>query len=118
MAYPTKTVWVCDECEYASDEPSGVKLYECGECGDKFSANIGGGKGNRCEQCRKFATKVSDNACDDCEAAAQEEQERIMCPECNEKTFSDEDELVAHAKEQHADAIADAYAGTWLESFA
>lgn len=60
----------CDECEERFESNEGLDhLFECNECGTKFtSANGGGPNGNRCEQCNKFAAKLSDYGCSSCEA--------------------------------------------------
>lgn len=56
----------CQECdEVFEDESDFVRLYECNECGSIFSYENSGS--NRCEQCGKFASKLTDDGCPECE---------------------------------------------------
>lgn len=45
-------------------EVSDDRVYECGECGTKGA----GSDARQCEQCHKFAGKISDTSCPECEA--------------------------------------------------
>lgn len=100
------TVYICVECEHESEEVNEDKLYECGECSTKFSASNGGGRyGNRCESCNKFAAKVADRCCEDCEAGEVEAEERDACPFCGQGPS----DLSEHLADQHAGELAEHY---------
>lgn len=61
--------FICSECDEAfEDDADFVRLYECGECGNIFSYEDN--YSHRCEQCNKFAAKLTDNGCPECNQAA------------------------------------------------
>jgi hypothetical protein len=62
---PKVDVLECPECDalIPSDEVSGERVYECGECGTKGA----GSDARQCEQCHKFCAKISDTSCPECD---------------------------------------------------
>ena len=68
VAAQTATPFKCDTCEETcEDETMAQPLYECGDCGDKFtSENSADGCGHSCPSCNKFGRKVSDMGCPSC----------------------------------------------------
>ncbi len=54
----------CTGCDEAIDEADLTVRYECGNCGNEFTYADEGS--NRCPECSRFATKVSETACPDC----------------------------------------------------
>lgn len=90
-----RTGYKCLECEAVSEETAEARLYECGECGNIFNANAGGGpSGNRCEECGKFASKLADDCCAECETGEIEAIDVTDCPICG--ALIAVDDLVGH----------------------
>lgn len=80
--------WECQECEHISEScQEGVRLYECPECGMKFTNEQGRGKnGNMCPDCgNKFGTKIGENVCEQCGEGVCEQVDVVscMCPDCD-----------------------------------
>jgi DNA-directed RNA polymerase subunit RPC12/RpoP len=72
---PEAIAWRCAACEAEftdgdADAGQGT-LLECGECGTRFTYQAEGS--NRCPDCNRFAAKVADLACPECEAGGLEE---------------------------------------------
>jgi hypothetical protein len=71
LTHPDAIAWRCDGCEAEftdedADQGQGP-LYECGECGTKFTRDGSvDGSGNRCPDCNRFGGKVADLACSEC----------------------------------------------------
>ena len=66
--------WQCEGCEEIfEDDADFQRLYECGECGGIFSYEDVGS--HRCEQCGKFAAKLTDRGCPECQQCEVEERE-------------------------------------------
>jgi hypothetical protein len=67
-AVQTATPLKCDNCEETfEDETEAEPLYECQDCGDRFTqANSADGEGHRCPSCNKFGRKVADLGCPSC----------------------------------------------------
>jgi DNA-directed RNA polymerase subunit RPC12/RpoP len=78
--------YLCVECGALSEDTLGERLYECNECGLKYSQSNGMGKnGNVCPDCtNKFGSKVSDDTCTECQEGEIEKVEAVLCPECDE----------------------------------
>ena len=72
------TVYKCEECDTVSEE-AGPALYECNDCGNIFNRDMGEGQGHQCPQCHKFASKIADQSCNDCQAGAVNETKAIQC---------------------------------------
>jgi DNA-directed RNA polymerase subunit RPC12/RpoP len=68
----------CGNCEETfEDDTEAEPLYECGDCGNRFTSGTSAdGEGNRCPDCNKFGSKVTD----------------LGCPSCNEGELQPEDE--------------------------
>lgn len=65
---PTAERFECDQCcaRFESDDDA-VTLYECGECGTRFTQETSSnGSGHSCPGCNKFGAKVSDCGCPEC----------------------------------------------------
>lgn len=73
----TTTAYKCNECEAISDT-TGPALYEC-ECGNTFNRDNGEGQGHQCPECHKFASKLSDQSCSECEQGEVEEVQAFEC---------------------------------------
>lgn len=74
----------CDSCDETFDsEDEAVSLYECGDCGNRFSQETSAdGAGHRCPDCNKFGAKVSDMGCPSCnEGELQTEEPMREIPE-------------------------------------
>ena len=80
----------CGECGEIREDSLGVPLYECGQCSTTFA----GHEGNRCPDCNKFSSKVSDDTCADCEDGEAHECFYVECPLCSEPV--DVEELTEH----------------------
>lgn len=66
--------WQCEGCEEIfEDNGDFQRLYECGECGSIFSYEDVGS--HRCEQCGKFAAKLTENGCPECQQSEVIERE-------------------------------------------
>jgi DNA-directed RNA polymerase subunit RPC12/RpoP len=101
-------IYVCaDGCDPTADEPEGG-LYECGGCGTTFvrSGSADGGS-NRCPDCNKFAAKIADYGCDQCESGEVERVDGFVCPNCDEAVSGDTEE----AWNDHVGACYTAVAG-------
>lgn len=63
----------CPECSalIPRDEVSDERVYECSTCG----TTAAGDDGRRCDQCNKFAAKISDTSCPECDAAMDDAEE-------------------------------------------
>lgn len=73
----------CLECGEIRDE-SGPVLYECTECGQKFSKDNGLGMGNICPDCcNKFGSRVADESCVECETGEVEIITVYQCCSCS-----------------------------------
>ena len=71
----------CPECLKPEDELTIDTIYECENCGVKFSKEETGT--HRCEGCGKFASKLTDNGCAECYEDL-EELEVWVCSHCEE----------------------------------
>ena len=67
------TLNFCPECEEIEEEPT--TSYECGECGNIFTLEDVGS--HRCEDCGRFASKLSNNACTGCGTDLEETPEEL-----------------------------------------
>ena len=69
------TVFACDNCSNEvkgselGDDSDIEPLYECGGCGNRFVGE------SRCEDCNRFAAKISDYGCPSCEGGELIQQE-------------------------------------------
>lgn len=81
---PEETELYCLNCDQVvdEDEAAAIRHYECGECGNTFTSEDGGGNGNICPDCNKFSS------CRDGD----------FCPECGEeldlRSVTDEPEVI------------------------
>lgn len=97
-----RKMYQCAECEAFAEDESEEKKYECGSCGTEFTRdNSADGDSNRCPDCNKFAGKLYDNTCPECEDGEQEPVECVSCPWCHED-FRDDD-FEEHLDEEHED---------------
>ena len=68
-------IFRCLECGGVSED-AGDALYECAGCCVRFTTgNSADGFGHRCPSCNKYAAKVSDLSCVECEEGVVEEVE-------------------------------------------
>jgi hypothetical protein len=57
----------CDGCgETFQDDFEALSLYECAECGTRFTRDTSANNNHQCPDCNKFAGKVSDCGCPEC----------------------------------------------------
>lgn len=93
----------CDSCDmlYDDDSANFEPLYECQNCGTRFiRSNSMTGDNHQCPDCAKFASKLSDNGCEDCGEGDCEETELWRCNECSE-LFETEEEAKSHHLAEH-----------------
>lgn len=71
---PKVKVLLCPECQelVLPENVSDERVYECNACGTTET----GDDGRRCEQCNKFAAKISDTSCPEC-GAAMDDAEKV-----------------------------------------
>jgi predicted RNA-binding Zn-ribbon protein involved in translation (DUF1610 family) len=82
----------CTECGAVMEEENREPLYECSECGTVFNRNNSAdGASHRCPDCNKFAAKLSDSSCPECEEGELECAELFICENCG-TLFADEKE--------------------------
>lgn len=74
---PTK-VYKCESCDAMSEEV-GPALYECNECGTIFNRNNSANDNHQCPQCNKFASKIADESCAECNEGEVTEEWAIQC---------------------------------------
>jgi rubredoxin len=59
----------CPECEHIFDEgPEEDPRYDCQNCGNEFSRSESEYESHRCGQCGKFASKMADTTCPECQS--------------------------------------------------
>ncbi len=83
----------CESCGLSMWEEAGPALYECGSCGEVFNRdNSADGDSARCPQCNKFAAKIADESCPQCEEAELVgPTDAWGCPTCNDLYLSVEE---------------------------
>jgi len=85
---PSVPMVKCPDCAHIYEEGEGITLYQCGTCDTTFSQNgSADGASHRCPDCNKFASKLSDKGCPECEEA---EGEDIMAFEKDGEWVEDE----------------------------
>lgn len=92
----------CSSCyEYWEDGENTSPLYECGECGERFTRNNATYGNHQCS-CGRFASKVAEEGCDDCD----EECEEVSAWECSICLWVCDDEaaMIEHFDEELAAA--------------
>jgi len=71
----------CLACGQIMEEGSGEPLYECA-CGTIFNRTQTGS--HQCPDCSKFASKLADDSCSECEGGEIEDVTADYCEECDE----------------------------------
>jgi DNA-directed RNA polymerase subunit RPC12/RpoP len=90
----TAQAYKCVECGEISEE-AGDRLYECGDCGTTFTReNSADGMSHRCPDCSRFAAKVTDQSCVECQEGEAEEITAYKCPRCG-VLYEDEEEALS-----------------------
>ena len=57
----------CDSCEAEfDDDGEAVTLYECNDCGTRFTRETSANDNHSCPNCYKFGSKVTDCGCPEC----------------------------------------------------
>ena len=77
-----ETGYFCALCDSLSRETNASALFECSGCGAIFNANNSydpGAARVRCPDCYKFARKVAEDSCAECEAGAVEQVQCFTC---------------------------------------
>lgn len=81
----------CTDCEALSEEGSGEPLYECGDCGTRFTREESQtGDSHKCPDCGKWSAKVADDVCEECGEGETEKVLLFECPGCGELVLLDE----------------------------
>lgn len=86
-------IYICQSCEEIIPEDRADEagpLYECGDCGTQFTRANSANDNHQCPDCNKFASKLADRACPDCEEGALDEQDGFSCGECEALFTADE----------------------------
>jgi DNA-directed RNA polymerase subunit RPC12/RpoP len=79
----------CPDCDHIYESGDGITLYQCGNCDTTFSQNgSADGAGHQCPDCHKFAAKLGENGCPECEEV---EGEDIMAFEKDGAWVEDEE---------------------------
>ena len=87
--------YLCQSCHTITETPDDI-LYECGSCGHRFKrSNAADGDSNRCPECNRFAAKVADHSCPDCDDGELEEIVAYPCPTCEYLHQQGEDQCTA-----------------------
>lgn len=98
----TGTYFLCPSCDAVSEEY--VTIYECQQCGDSFTPeNSADGDGNRCPSCNKFASKLTDRGCVECEREETEEIDGGACSGCGVLILATD--LRQHVRREHPGAV-------------
>ncbi len=81
---PKVDVFECPECQelIAPEDVRDDRVYECGECGTKST----GDDGRRCGQCNKFAAKISDTSCPECDGP-MDDAETVQAQQATDGTW-------------------------------
>lgn len=67
MAVKAVTGVQCDECGHMAREADKDSLYECDNCGTKWSrSNASESPAHKCPDCGKMSAKIGDKACPEC----------------------------------------------------
>jgi len=87
MSEETITAYKCQSCEELVREEAvdpGNPLYECNNCGTVFSRNNSlNGESHQCPDCNKFASKIAEAACPECEEGDLDQIEAVEDEEGN-----------------------------------
>ncbi len=82
----------CMECQEVSGEPGDGPLYECGDCGTKFTRNTSAdGSSHRCPDCNRFSSRAADLSCGECEEGEVEEVVILECDVCGDEVAEDDE---------------------------
>ena len=96
-------LYQCQECETISKEQGESPLYECNNCGRKFTRDNSANDNHQCPDCNKFASKLADSACPECEQGEQEELAGIQCNYCEDVVVDDAYE--DHLSNEHMEEV-------------
>lgn len=85
-----KPVILCADCNVPFDPKEEVEsLYECG-CGEVFGKSNGGGQGNRCNECNKFAAQEGETH-EGCNVSIEDARPGFQCGKCGDATESEKE---------------------------
>src|SRR6266498_3785859 len=88
--------WMCEDCEESFEYAPESPLYECAECGVRFThEGSADGDSHRCPECNKFAAKIADFGCPQCGDGEVEPFDGHQCPGCDE-VFINISDLMEH----------------------
>lgn len=66
----------CVECGSISRDVEDDPVYECGNCGTKWTRDGAySSPAHKCPDCNKFASRIADHGCQECQAGEMEEAE-------------------------------------------
>lgn len=111
-------VLVCESCTaVCMPEDAGPAVYECGGCGAFNRDQSADGDSSRCPSCNKFAGKLHDRSCPECEIGELEEGERWTITIGSEVLYAEtldelEAEMAAERERQDPKRIAERKAST------
>jgi len=73
----------CQDCSAIKTEEGGP-LYECGECGTLFNRSSSANGNHQCPNCNRFAQRIDDMSCAECEQFEIKEVWAVECDCCEE----------------------------------
>lgn len=66
----------CDECDHVDVDAIENPLYECSNCGTRWSRdNASEQPAHKCPDCKRFGSRIADFACPECDSGEMEESE-------------------------------------------
>ena len=84
-----KPVTLCSDCTEPFDPKEEVEpLYNCDSCGEVFGKSNGGGQGNRCNSCNKFAAQDGETH-EGCNVSIEDANPGFQCGKCGDATESE-----------------------------
>lgn len=96
MTSTPETITLCPHCDEEVDAYDlGPAAYECGTCGSQFTSD----ESNRCPDCNRFAAKLADASCPECDEPIGgeygEAEEREVYRSADGQVHNTADEAVA-----------------------
>ena len=92
---PPRSEWFeayhCSECDELTQE-TGYALYECSDDGTCFVRRTSANCNNQCPVCFRFARKISDHACYECEDVEADIVWVYDCPVCEDLVLAPDQE--------------------------
>ena len=86
-----KNMKVCPECGITEVEMEFEPIYECNNCGEKFTKSNSADDGHQCPQYNRFAAELSDYGCPECNEEVREQDVYIF----EDEIYIDKDTLIS-----------------------